>query len=119
MDEMTDQRWQAFAEEVISGVKEWRMAHPKATFREIEEAVHERTSQLEARLLQEAALASEQTDWQDAPEAERPHCPNCGTVLQARGKRKRELQSRGGQTLRLTRSYGTCPACGMGLFPPG
>lgn len=119
MDEQMEQHWRSLAEEVVSGVREWRQAHPKATFREIEEAVHERTSQLEARLLQEAAVASEQADWQDAPEAERPRCPNCGTVLQARGKRQRALQSRGGQTIKISRRYGTCPACGMGLFPPG
>jgi hypothetical protein len=29
------------------------------------------------------------------------------------------LQTHGGQELHLCRRYGTCPACGAGLFPPG
>jgi len=118
MDEAMGKRWKDLSEEVFSGMKEWRQAHPKATFREIEEAVHERMSRLEAHLLQEATLASELTDWQQAPAAERPICPNCGKTLVLRGKRQRELQSRGGQTIKVKRSYGTCPRCGMGLFPP-
>lgn len=119
MDEAMEKRWRDLAEEVLSGMKEWRQAHPKATFREIEEAVHERMSWLEAQMLQETTLASDLTDWPHLPEAERPTCPNCGTPLLARGKRQRELQSRGGQTIKVKRSYGTCPSCGMGLFPPG
>lgn len=119
MDEATEKRWKEISEEVFSGMKEWREAHPKATFREIEEAVHERMSRLEAHLLQETTLASEMTDWHQAPTTERPKCPNCGTALRSRGKRQRVLQSRGGQTIKVTRRYGTCPCCGMGLFPPG
>jgi hypothetical protein len=118
MDEAMENRWRELSEEVLSGMKEWRLAHPKATFREIEEAVHERVSRLEAQMLQETALASEHTDWGQTPSEERPRCPHCGTALQARGKRKRVLQSQGGHPITLKRSYGTCPACGMGLFPP-
>lgn len=118
MDEALEKHWQELSAEVLSGMKEWRLAHPKATFREIEEAVRERMSRLEAQLLQETTLASNLTDWQEAPEEEHPACPNCDTPLQARGQRTRTLQSRGGQGIRLHRTYGTCPACGMGLFPP-
>ena len=118
MDEAMEKRWRELSEEVLNGMKEWRLAHPKATFREIEDAVHERMSRLEAQLVQETTLASELTDWQQAPAAERPTCPNCGTPLVSRGKRQRELQSRGGQSIQLKRTYGTCPSCGMGLFPP-
>src|ERR1700730_9531213 len=118
MDEAMEQRWRELSEEVLSGMKEWRLAHPKATFREIEDAVHERVSRLEAQMLQETALSSAQTDWGEAAVGERPVCPDCGTALQSRGKRKRALQSRGGQTITLSRSYGSCPHCKMGLFPP-
>jgi YgiT-type zinc finger domain-containing protein len=119
MDEALERRWRELSEEVWSGMKDWRLAHPSATFREIEEAVHERMSRMEAQLLQEAALASKQTDWAKEPKERRPTCPNCGTTLQPRGKQRRELQSRGGETIQLERTYGTCPRCGMGLFPPG
>jgi hypothetical protein len=36
-----DARWNALAEEVITGMKEWRLQHPKATLREIERALDE------------------------------------------------------------------------------
>ena len=50
MDEEMDRTWQALSEEVLSGMKEWRLAHPKATFREIEQAVEERVNRLKARM---------------------------------------------------------------------
>lgn len=42
MDEAMEKRWRERSEEALSGRKEWRQAHPDATFREMEEAVHER-----------------------------------------------------------------------------
>jgi RNase P subunit RPR2 len=119
MDEAMDSTWQALSEEILSGVKGWRLAHPKATFREIEQLVHERVSRLEARLVQDAALASAAKEWKEAPAQERPVCLACGTTLVARGKHTRRLQGVGGQEVTLSRSYGTCPTCGVGLFPPG
>ena len=118
MDESTQKQWQELSEEILSGIKEWREAHPQATFAEIEVAIHERVSRLEARLQQDVALSSPLTDWRQAPPQERPACPTCGTPLQARGKQKRCLQSRGGKPVELTRSYGSCPVCGTGFFPP-
>lgn len=118
MDEAIEKQWRELSEEVLSGMKEWRQAHPNATFREIEEAVHERVSRLEARLVQDTALMDARTDWGQAEAEPRPTCPNCDTPLVSRGKRQRELQSRGGQTIKLKRSSATCPNCGMGLFPP-
>jgi hypothetical protein len=55
MGEEMDRNWQALSEEVLSGMKEWRLAHPKATFREIEQAGEERVNRLKARLLQDGA----------------------------------------------------------------
>src|SRR5487761_987762 len=118
MDEAMEKQWRELSEEVLGGMKEWRLAHPNATFREIEDAVHERASRLEARMVQDTVQADERTDWAQAPTEKRPTCPNCGTALVARGKRQRELQSQGGQTIKVKRSYGTCPKCGVGLFPP-
>lgn len=117
MDQEMDRDWQQLSEEVLSGMKEWRLAHPKATMREIEQAVEERVNRLRARLLEDVALASEARDW--TQEQERPRCPVCQTPLHARGKRVRRLQTTGGLDITLSRSYGTCPECGTGLFPPG
>jgi len=33
-----EQEWHSLSEEVISGMKEWRDQHPKATLQEIEKA---------------------------------------------------------------------------------
>jgi ribosomal protein S27AE len=119
MDENLDKHWRALSEEILSGMKEWRLAHPNATFREIEDAVHERVSRLEAQMIQDTVQADERSEWAQGPAKFRPSCPNCGVPLVSRGKRQRVLQSRGGQPIKVQRTYGTCPQCGMGLFPPG
>jgi predicted RNA-binding Zn-ribbon protein involved in translation (DUF1610 family) len=111
--------WKQLADEVMSGMKEWRLQHPKATLREIEAALDERLGKMRARLLEDVALASAAADVSQTPEAERPTCPACGAVLTVRGQATREVTTHFDQTLRLKRSYTVCPACGAGLFPPG
>jgi len=99
-------------------MKEWRQPPPHATFREIEEAVHQRVSRLEAHLVEETGRADERSAWIPGPADQRPTSPNGGIGLVSRGKRQRVLPSRGGQSIKVHRTYGTCPPCGMGLFPP-
>lgn len=114
-----DQGWRALSEEVMSGIKEWRLQHPRATLTEIEAALDERLARMRARILEDAALASAAADWQSAAEATVPSCSKCGKPLQARGSHLRQVQTHGGQTLTLQREYGVCPECSTGLFPPG
>jgi len=114
-----DAKWNELAEEVMTGMKEWRLQHPKATLREIERALDERLAKMRARMLQDAVLASAAADIQTAAEEERPVCPECGTPLESRGKQERQITTLQNQALRLERSYGVCPACGAGFFPPG
>ncbi len=116
--EQFDRRWWSLAQEVLTGMKEWRLQHPTATFSEIEAALDERLGRLRARMLEDAALASAATTWSPAGDEPRPPCPACGAPLQSRGEQTRQLQTQAGQAISLTRSYGTCPACGAGLFPP-
>jgi predicted RNA-binding Zn-ribbon protein involved in translation (DUF1610 family) len=111
--------WQQLAEEVLLGIKEWRLQHPKATFREIEAALDERWAKVRARLLQDLALASVAAEVSWAIAEDRPSCPECGHALEGRGQDSRDLTTNYNQTITLKRSYGVCPACGMGLFPPG
>jgi len=113
-----DAHWHELAEDVISGMKEWRLQHPTATFREIELAVDERLARLRARMLEDAALVSRAAEW-DANGAARPVCPKCGTLLTPRGKEPRELTTQYDQRIHLERDYGVCPTCQTGLFPPG
>jgi hypothetical protein len=112
-------RWSEDASSVWTGMADWRAAHPKATFSEIEAALDERLNALRARVLADLALASTAADLQAASTQERPRCAACGTVLQARGQSDRGLLTQGGAEVRLRRSYATCPSCGEGVFPPG
>jgi len=113
------QRWAGDAESVWTGMADWRAAHPKATFSEIEAALDEQLDRLRARVLADLALASAAADLSAASGEERPRCEQCGTVLQARGPSDRTLQTQGGAEVRLQRSYASCPQCGDGTFPPG
>jgi YgiT-type zinc finger domain-containing protein len=112
-------KWRKLAEEVLCGIKEWREQHPKATYREIEEELDKGMARMRARMLEDLALASTAAQWSQAEPSEKPTCEHCGTKLVSRGKKERHLQTQGGQEVILKRSYGVCPTCGIGLFPPG
>ncbi len=114
-----DAKWDELAEEVMTGMKEWRLQHPRATFREIEQALDERLAKMRARMLQDAALASAAADLKRAQEEDRPVCPECGAPLAGRGTAVRALTTQHNQIVALRRSYGVCPQCGAGFFPPG
>lgn len=116
MDDL-DTRWRQLSEEVMTGMKEWRMPHPQVTLQEIEAALDERLGRLRARMLEDAALASRAADWSGADEQERPPCPQCGTPMEARGRQSRELVTHHNQTIHLKRSYAVCPKGKRGLFP--
>src|SRR5512135_2604751 len=100
-----DAKWDELAVEVMSGMTEWRLQHPRATFQEIEQALDERLAKMRARMLQDAALASAAADIQNAQVAARPVCPECGAQLEGRGTAVRELTTQHNQTVTLTRSY--------------
>ena len=99
-------------------MRAWRTHHPKAALREMETELDARLSRMRARMLEDIALASPAADWTDTPITQHPTCPDCGVPLQLRGIETRTLQTHGGQDLTFERRYGTCPACGAGLFPP-
>ena len=101
------------------GITEWRKEHPKATWAEIEAMVDERMNQLRAQLLQELVQMGESEDWRTIPAQERPRCATCGKPLVERGEQMRWIQTNGGEAVKLTRTYGSCPTCGVGFFPSG
>lgn len=109
---------QELTTEVITGMAEWRAQHPRATLREIEAALDERYGRMRAKILEEAALVSEKSDW-EAGDEDAPVCPECGTRLKPKGKEERHLQTHGGEEIVLERRYGVCPTCKGGFFPPG
>ena len=114
-----DARWQAMSEAVQREMKAWRLAHPRATFSEMEAALDERLDRQRACMLEDMALASEVADLGLMLPEERPTCPHCGIPLGPRGKGERHLQTEGAQEITLKRSYGVCPTCGVGFFPSG
>ncbi len=113
-----DTRWHELTEDVITGMKEWRVQHPKATFREIEAALDERLARIRARMLEDAALLSRATEAQTEGSNAPRTCPDCGTPLQPRGAQTRELVTQHDQPIHLQREYAVCPHCGKGFFPP-
>ncbi len=113
-----DQTWHALSADILTGMREWRLAHPRATLREMELELDARWTLVRARMLEDMALASTAADWEDAHTTERPRCPQCDAPLLPRGKQTRHLQTHGGRQLTLDRRYGVCPSCQDGLFPP-
>ena len=111
--------WEQQAEEVLLGVKEWRLQHPKATLKEIEEAVDTSLARARARLVQDMALASEAAKVRSDPEDEGLRCGRCEHRLESRGQGPRSLTTYYDQRINLKRSYMVCPACRTGVFPPG
>lgn len=110
--------WQHLSAELTRQMREWRLAHPKASLREIETELDTRLSHLRARLLEDLAHTSAAASWAQTPASEQPLCPDCQYPLDDRGAKTRSLQTHGGQELQLQRRYAVCPACGAGLFPP-
>ena len=117
MQDEFDRRWNKLAQEVLSGMRDWRVQHATATFAEIEEELDKRMARMRAGLLEDLAMASAAASVGGSQPKERPRCPTCGGELQERGKQVRKLTTHGEQTVQLTRSYGYCPTCRVGFFP--
>jgi hypothetical protein len=107
------------SEEILVDMDNWNKSNPNATFLEIEEKSRELVSKLEAALIEKVILEREEESWAKKEKGERPTCPTCHEPLISRGKHIRSLQGTQGREIRLKRNYGTCPNCGVGLFPPG
>ena len=109
-------QWEKLAQEVLSGMKDWRVQHPRATFAEIEEAIEEQVARMRARMLEDVV------QWREAQAGELTQdrrCNACGAKLEARGKHVRHVTTQGNQQIKVERSYGFCPTCRVGFFPPG
>ena len=117
-DERLEERWRQLCAEAITGMAEWRKQHPKATLSEMEAALDQRLGNVRARMLEDAAMASQATDLRTTPPVDCPLCSQCGAHLKHRTWEERSLSTDHGQTIRLKRSYAVCPACGETLFPP-
>src|SRR5215467_623289 len=115
-EEEMSQQWQRSSQQASQAIASWRAAHPEATLAEIEAAVDEQMNRLRARMIEEVAQASPLEQAGGGQQGRT--CPHCGDRMQARGKHQRRLQTHGGQQVRLTRQYLSCPGCGYSFFPP-
>jgi hypothetical protein len=115
--EPQDTNWEALSHEILTGIREWRLEHPKATLRKIELVLDQRLAALRGRMLQDVALHSLAADWNDVASTERPVCSVCQIPLVLPGKHPRQLKTSGGQNITLERSYAICPTCKQGFFP--
>jgi predicted RNA-binding Zn-ribbon protein involved in translation (DUF1610 family) len=104
--------WSAQLDGAGAAFAQWRTEHPRATLDEIEDAYDGILRTVRAEIISEAAVLSE-------ARGERQPCPDCGRLMVRRGERERRLLGKDGGTLHLSRSYQSCPACGVELFPPG
>lgn len=71
--------WHRLSAEVILEVKEWRRQHPKASFKEIEQAVDGSLARAQAQLIQDVALASGATKVSSDPRGGGAKCPSVPT----------------------------------------
>jgi len=102
----------------LLGMSQWRKEHPAATWAEIEAAVDEQMNQVRAQVIEDLVQMGESQSWSQLPQEQRPRCETCGKALVSRGEHSRFVETSGGQAVKVRRTYGTCPQCGQGFFPP-
>jgi YgiT-type zinc finger domain-containing protein len=102
--------------DLIEGLNKWREKHPRATMREIEEEIDRRMTEMRARLIADTVMRSASTGTE---KGKKEMCPKCGGETKKKGKKKRKLETNGGQAIEFEREYVTCQSCGHGFFPSG
>lgn len=103
----------ADAEKVIKDMLAETPAVKEMSLTDIERLALWTGQQVQAKVLQELGQAS-----QEAHSAEGAVCERCGSRMQRRGMRARQVVTEGGD-MTLERAYYVCPGCGASLFPPG
>ena len=100
--------------DLIEGLNKWREKHPRATMREIEEEIDRRMTEMRARLIADTVMRSVRTGTE---KGKKEMCPKCGGAVKKKGRKKRKLETNGGQAIEFEREYVTCQSCGHGFFP--
>lgn len=112
-DEELRARLLAEAEKVINDMLAEKPATKEMKLSDIERWVLRTGQQVQTRLLEELAQAS-----QESQNGEALMCDRCGSRMQRRGTRPRQVVTEVG-AMSLERAYYVCPGCGASLFPPG
>ena len=111
--------WDDLYDEAAEKSRSWRKANKQASLTDIENQVDVGLAELRAKMIEELAHDSELSDLREVAPEERPTCPECGTIVNANGQRKRHLVTEHDQGVMLKRSKATCPNCGLSFFPSG
>jgi hypothetical protein len=74
---MDEQALRQISTEILTEIKEWRRAHPRATYVEIEDEVHKRLMQLEAQIIEGAVQESPSREWGGGSGHKAALCPKC------------------------------------------
>jgi DNA-directed RNA polymerase subunit RPC12/RpoP len=112
-DEELRARLLAEVEQVLNDRLAEKPVSSQMRLADIERWVLRTGQEVQARLLKEVARAS-----QEAQSGEAPVCEGCGSRMQRRGMRPRQVVTEAGE-MTLERAYYVCPGCGARLFPPG
>jgi YgiT-type zinc finger domain-containing protein len=89
---------------------DWRTAHPRATFADLEIEATRQLAAMRAELIAVALVAA-------VPDTT-PACPTCGGTMQRVGTRTRTLSTSQAEPVTVTGHRDRCSACGAELFPP-
>ena len=111
-------KWTASFQDASETVNNWREAHPRATFTDIENSVDEQLAQLRTKMIQDLVQESKLVNIKELPHEERPLCPACSKPLAANGRQTRQLITDHDQVIELERSKGYCRSCRVSFFPP-
>ncbi len=112
-DEELRARLLAEAEKAINDLLAEKPADNQMTLTDIERLVGRLGQQVQANVLKELGQVSH-----EAHGVEAPTCERCGSRMQRRGTRPRQVVTEVGE-MTLERAYYVCPGCGASLFPPG
>jgi len=96
---------------VMEGMRDWRAAHPQATFAEIEVEATRQVAALRATLIA-AALETGEPDTA-------PDCAACGRTMTRAGTATRKIITSHHERVTVTGHRYRCSTCGVELFPPG
>ena len=103
----------AEAEKVINDMLAKKPVVKEMSLTDIERLALRTGQQMQVKVLQELGQAS-----QEAQSAEAAVCEGCGSRMQRRGMRPRQVVTEVGE-MTLERAYYVCPGCGGSPFPPG
>ncbi len=103
---------EAKSKTLIQELLDWNEAHPGPDLTQIEDIVLELREKLSQAMVESVAANQEQRQPAEVL------CPQCGGVMRYKGQKGKVVESRVGE-LGLERGDYYCPACQMGIFPPG